>query len=50
MRPAYVYRLASQRNGTLYGGSTLDLIKRTWEHINKAIPGFTAEYNVHMLV
>ena len=50
MRPAYVYMLASQRNGTLYVGSTLDLIKRTWEHKNKAIPVFTAKYNVHMLV
>lgn len=43
MRPAYVYMLASQRNGTLYLGSMLDLIKRTWEHRNKV-------YNVHMLV
>ena len=45
-----IYILASQRNGTLYVGSTLDIIKRTWEHKNKIIPGFTAKYNVHMLV
>ena len=39
-----------KRNGTLYVGATTDLIKRTWEHKNKFIPGFTAKYNVHMLV
>ena len=50
MCSSYVYILASQRNGTLYVGSTLDIIKRTWEHKNKVIPGFTAKYNVHMLV
>lgn len=48
MQPSYVY--SSQRNGTLYVGATSDLIKRTWEHKNKFIPGFTAKYNVHMLV
>jgi len=42
--------MASGRNGTLYAGSTSDLIKRTWEHKNKMIPGFTAKYNVHILV
>lgn len=31
-------------------GSTSDLIKRTWEHKNKVTQGFTAQYNVHMLV
>ena len=50
MRAAYVYILASQRNGTLYVGSTSDLIKRIWEHKNNVIPGFTAKYNVHKLV
>jgi len=42
--------MASGRNGTLYAGSTSDLIKRTWEHKNNVIPGFTAKYNVHILV
>jgi putative endonuclease len=44
--------LASKRNGTLYVGSTSDLIRRIWEHKKKnVIPsGFTAQYNVHMLV
>ena len=42
--------MASSRNGTLYVGSTSDLIKRAWEHKNKVIPGFTTKYNVHILV
>ena len=47
MKAFYVYIMASKRNGTLYVGSTFDLIKRVWEHKNKVIPGFTAQYNVH---
>ena len=51
MREAsYVYIMASQRNGTLYVGATSDLVKRVWEHKNKVVPGFTAQYNVHILV
>lgn len=50
MRLAYVYILASDRNGTLYVGSTIDIIKRIWEHKNKVISGFTAKYNVNRLV
>ncbi len=42
--------MASKRNGTLYVGSTFDLIKRVREHKNKVIPGVTAQHNVHMLV
>ena len=50
MKLFYTYIVASKRNGTLYVGSTSDLIKRVWEHKNKLTPGFTAKYNVHMLV
>ena len=50
MKVFYAYIMASKRTGTLYVGSTSDLIKRVWEHKNKLIPGFTAKYNVHMLV
>ena len=50
MKSFYVYIMASRQNGTLYAGSTSDLIKRVWEHKNNLIPGFTAKYNVHILV
>jgi putative endonuclease len=42
--------MASKRNGTLYTGSTSDLIKRVWEHKNEVVQGFTSNYNVHILV
>ena len=47
---SYVYILASQRNGTLYVGSTSDIIRRVWEHKHDVIPSFTSKYHVHMLV
>ena len=46
----YTYILASQRNGTLYAGSTDSLTRRVWEHKEGAVPGFTAEHGVKMLV
>ena len=46
----FVYILASQRNGTLYIGSTSNLKQRIWQHKNNLIRGFTSEYNVHLLV
>lgn len=45
-----VYILASGKFGTLYTGVTTDLIKRVWEHRNKFVPGFTAQYGVSQLV
>ena len=45
-----VYILASKRNGTLYTGVTLDLVKRIWQHKNNLADGFTQKYSVHMLV
>jgi len=47
---AYVYIMASKRNGVLYIGSTTDLVKRIWEHKTSVIPCFTSKYNVHRLV
>ena len=46
----FVYILASQPHGTLYVGSTPDLIRRIWEHKTKAMSGFTAKYGVDRLV
>ena len=50
MRQYYVYILASKRNGTLYIGVTNNLIKRTWQHKNGLVEGFTKKYKVHSLV
>ena len=50
MHKGYVYIMASRRNGTLYIGVTSELKKRVWEHKNDVVPGFTAQYQVHMLV
>ena len=47
---AYVYILASQRNGTLYIGVTRDLKKRIYEHKNHFVKGFTERYQVDQLV
>ena len=46
----YVYILASRRNGTLYVGVTNNLDRRTSEHKNEFTKGFTAKYDVHLLV
>lgn len=47
---AYVYLLASQKNGTLFTGVTSDLIKRVWQHKNDVVDGFSKKYNIHLLV
>ena len=46
----YVYIMASEKMGTLYIGSTSDLVNRVWQHKNKLIPGFTSKYDVNKLV
>src|SRR5215211_4937778 len=46
----YVYLLASRKHGTLYVGVTNDLIRRVYEHQTKAVPGFTAKYDISLLV
>jgi putative endonuclease len=47
---AYVYIMASRRNGTIYLGSTTDLPRRAWEHRNGVIEGFTKKHECHLLV
>jgi putative endonuclease len=47
---AYVYILASKRNGTLYIGVTNDLLRRVSEHKDGIAGGFTRKYGVTMLV
>ncbi len=46
----FTYIVASQRNGTLYTGSTDNIARRVWEHREKLVPGFTARYGVVRLV
>ena len=50
MKPGYVYIMASARNGTLYIGVTSDLVKRTWEHRNGVVDGFSKKYGCKLLV
>ncbi len=46
----YCYIMASQRNGTLYVGSTEDLVRRVHQHRTGAFGGFTLKYGVKTLV
>lgn len=46
----HVYIVTNQRNGPLYTGVTSDLRTRIWQHKNKALPGFSAQYGLHRLV
>ena len=50
MKDFYVYILCNKRNGTLYTGVTSGIIKRTYEHKNRLVNGFTKKYNLHNLV
>ena len=45
----YVYILASNSRRT-YIGVTNDLRRRVWQHRNKRVVGFTADYNITSLV
>ena len=50
MKRAYVYILSNKRNGTLYVGVTSNLVKRIFEHKEKVVSGFSAKYNLDLLV
>lgn len=49
-KESYVYILASKRNGTLYIGVISDLVRRTWEHREGVVSGFSAKYGGKTLV
>jgi putative endonuclease len=49
-KTAYVYILASKKNGTLYTGVTSDLQRRMYEHKHHLMEGFTHKYDVTRLV
>ena len=46
----YVYILASRKDGATYVGVTSDLVRRVYEHRQKAIPSFTSRYNIAKLI
>ena len=46
----YIYIMSNKPNGVLYVGVTNDLIRRMYEHRNHLFKGFTARYNLEMLV
>jgi putative endonuclease len=46
----YVYLLASRKQGTLYLGVTKDLVRRTYQHKEKLLPGFSSRYDIRRLV
>src|SRR5262245_6106957 len=47
---AWIYILASRKNGTLYVGVTSDLRTRLWQHKKGTIEGFTRQHCVTTLV
>ena len=49
-RRAWVYLLASRKNGTLYVGVTSDIRTRMWQHKTGALEGFTKQHKVTTLV
>jgi putative endonuclease len=50
MKQAFIYILASKRNGTLYIGVTSQIEQRIWQHKSGAFSGFTQQYKVKTLV
>jgi len=46
----FVYILTNKANKVLYTGFCNNLIKRTWEHKQNIVQGFTKKYNVDKLV
>jgi len=46
----YVYLMTNEYNTVLYVGVTNDLKRRTYEHREKLVKGFTNKYNLQKLV
>ena len=50
MREYFVYIVTNVPRGTLYVGVTNDLVRRTYEHREGIVSGFTSRYKLKMLV
>jgi len=50
MKAGFVYMMASQKNGTIYIGSTSNLIQRVAQHRAELADGFTKHYACKTLV
>ena len=48
-KPGYVYIMASQRNGTIYIGSTSNLVQRAYQHRHDMADSFTRRYGCKLL-
>jgi len=50
MKQPFVYIITNDRNTTLYIGVTSNIIQGIYQHKNKLIEGFSANYNLHKLI
>jgi putative endonuclease len=50
MNAGFVYIMASRKNGTIYIGSTSNLIQRAYQHRENLVQGFTREHGCKLLV
>ena len=46
----FIYMMTNRWKNVLYTGMTNSLERRVWEHKNKAVPGFTKQYNCDRLI
>jgi len=46
----YTYMATNKNNTTLYTGVTNNLERRSFEHKNKLVKGFTSKYNIYKIV
>jgi putative endonuclease len=46
----FVYMMTNRKHGALYTGVTNDLVRRTYEHREGLVPGFTKTHGCKILV
>jgi len=50
MKELFVYMMTNKSRVVLYTGVTNNLERRVWQHVNRAVKGFTSRYHVNRLV